>query len=1828
MSFQSFLRLSTVMAFSAACASASPAWTTGSTTGSGGFSPASGNLILGELPSAVSNGSAGAENTGGTDRLTDGLYAAGNGERYVMGSWGSLVYEFESASLVSGIHFYSQWNDTGRDRITIASIQAKDSNDEWQTIPNSAVNYDDGSFNCFAKFADTNGAPLVAATTGIKINFGEQGNGYVGYVEIEIIGRLSTVLELRNPITGSNEVTGTNAVEVALMPVVDNATQYQITVGEAAPSAGAWLAYTPGMIPAGAIDFAAPPTNGNVSLTAWFRTGPDDDDPLPCPGSIYYTTESPTLVLRDITLMLGKSGTRELTPFALDAGSSDPYGIVSLSVSPASVSSVGTVEATVRAVNAAGNVSTATAEVAVIPFAESGIGTGDAADPLPHGYFTRLLHLGTNFNDEWIASSATGGVDGDQLSAFGGQANQHPFDGLVYEGVFGANTLDGNLAWTLMDCPDPGGRWEPSPNREDYIKYWHIYINLPGKDERTVYFRHYNDDGLRVWNNGVLMVSHGGAGGEYATEGTLFPGMNSLTIKLQEGGGGDYMQLRITDANGNSFNDLTCQFTPYSFQLVDPVTGSRDYTSSNTLRVNGLPTLDDFAEYQITASEDASSLDDSGWGFYDYLNPPRNVTFPLPAAAPCEVTNVLWLRAMDAGVLATNKHVDTITYSTEAPTAVATNISIPIDTCEGTPITPAMIDNGSTGGESGIYTMTVTPPRITAPGNVTLTVTNNAGLAHSATVAVSASRWSDVYVSADGNDATGTGRPEYPWRTITRALAEVNDPGGTVYVDAGTYSAACGELFPLVVKSGVRVVGWAASGTPDRAGRVVDGGNTASSLFCFTNGVGNCVVRGLHLCDTTAGIAFVDASEATFEDVLFTQSSADFGSVGAIQIANSGTANASGCDFLGMQRIGAVWCSQDHYGYFNATNCLFSGNVNAYAAIAAPSGASFHINVDDSTFATNSGLNQKLHDGQAAACVYFWGAWGRNGSARLDHCRFLGNTGRALISASSAGINVRDSLFADNPVTHHIFNGYSTTFLVDNCTFVRCGGGFNGYVSDTYLRNCILCQAGVLTRSSSDMNDDPTRLRLQHVVLWETDTGLGYNEPGSHHVVVGNPWLENPGVAWDDPAFDAAPRPYSPAIDAGANSVAFNRHDLAGNPRVASNDGDDTATVDLGCFESLFHASPTPVFQIPAPGALYIFKGGTFTTPVSISPAADGPVTAAIAYGEGLAGPATLSFPDGAGPVDLTVGVDSDCTNRISRLVLSESGTSEGVGSSAVDVFPASNVVTLGGVTNFFLRDGATRNFTVSLAEQGLVASAQLPIVVNGPFGAGSNLAEWSGDAFIDVGEAGSSGHLAVTGGGGANTIEVAIGGGFVFAESGSDTVVLTVIGYPGHLYVDPETGVDTATGTLADPLRTVTFAIGELVAGDEVRLLPGEYTAAQETFPFMLAGISLAGCTAAGEPVATAGDCIVTGGDTADILAKVSGTDPVTIANLTLRESSGVALFVASTPTAVTNVVFTQTVQNKGVAGAIQLRDNASVTATGCVFTNMTRFGVVFMEHYVLNNQHVFTAKRCLFADNDSECATIAGGMNVNLYVTLEDCTFRNNAVTPSDSQYSDSYRGQVLFGRNGPSLVARRCRFLGGSEGAVFGINYFNNNNGAPATCVIDDCLFAGNDAPAGVFHGYASWPHVRNCTFVGNTGGYNGRNIHPTFYNSIIRDGTLSFVPPDGQMDIQPGTELFLNDTLLWNVEEGRGYATNSSANVMLADPALKNVAVAWDDPAFNARPSSASPAIDAGNNAHGCSELDLDGNPRLWIGRAGAGEAVVDLGCYESGTIRVGTLLLMR
>ena len=117
---------------------------------------------------------------------------------------------------------------------------------------------------------------------------------------------------------------------------------------------------------------------------------------------------------------------------------------------------------------------------------------------------------------------------------------------------------NGQVSW--QKCPDDfiDGYIRILPNVDWSVTYSFATVHSP--DERKVEFRFDSDDQGKVWVNGIQVHAHTRT---YATDidrdiipVTLFPGKNSILIKVCEETRGSGFYLRVTDENGKPFDDL------------------------------------------------------------------------------------------------------------------------------------------------------------------------------------------------------------------------------------------------------------------------------------------------------------------------------------------------------------------------------------------------------------------------------------------------------------------------------------------------------------------------------------------------------------------------------------------------------------------------------------------------------------------------------------------------------------------------------------------------------------------------------------------------------------------------------------------------------------------------------------------------------------------------------------------------------------------------------------------------------------------------------------------------------------------------------------------------------------------------------------------------------------------------------------------------------------------------------------------------------------------------------------------------------------------------
>lgn len=178
------------------------------------------------------------------------------------------------------------------------------------------------------------------------------------------------------------------------------------------------------------------------------------------------------------------------------------------------------------------------------------------------GYIRDVLLLGDNYNARFTSNLD---VNYDHLAANGGQVAQVPSAGDSVN-IGGQTFIDGSPIWTSMHREGdvggvPGGAWFASEwgwplGVDNFIGYFHVYIISPNQRDARAILRH--DDEMRCWNNGALGFGRDGwdGGGEVTSDFTLLAGVNCMTFKLHEGGGGNYLAVRFTDRSNNQYSDL------------------------------------------------------------------------------------------------------------------------------------------------------------------------------------------------------------------------------------------------------------------------------------------------------------------------------------------------------------------------------------------------------------------------------------------------------------------------------------------------------------------------------------------------------------------------------------------------------------------------------------------------------------------------------------------------------------------------------------------------------------------------------------------------------------------------------------------------------------------------------------------------------------------------------------------------------------------------------------------------------------------------------------------------------------------------------------------------------------------------------------------------------------------------------------------------------------------------------------------------------------------------------------------------------------------------
>ena len=144
-------------------------------------------LLVSRLEKSV--GLSGSEGSKTYSTLIDGSAVQKNNrsETTCLSNNASLTYAFLDAYSVKEIRIYSTWADSGRDELSIASIQAVTSAGETKTLSPDSIKYSGDGCCARAVLKNSDDSILCSDVKKVIFNFGTQENGYVGYSELEVV---------------------------------------------------------------------------------------------------------------------------------------------------------------------------------------------------------------------------------------------------------------------------------------------------------------------------------------------------------------------------------------------------------------------------------------------------------------------------------------------------------------------------------------------------------------------------------------------------------------------------------------------------------------------------------------------------------------------------------------------------------------------------------------------------------------------------------------------------------------------------------------------------------------------------------------------------------------------------------------------------------------------------------------------------------------------------------------------------------------------------------------------------------------------------------------------------------------------------------------------------------------------------------------------------------------------------------------------------------------------------------------------------------------------------------------------------------------------------------------------------------------------------------------------------------------------------------------------------------------------------------------------------------------------------------------------------------
>jgi len=385
-----------------------------------------------------------------------------------------------------------------------------------------------------------------------------------------------------------------------------------------------------------------------------------------------------------------------------------------------------------------------------------------------------------------------------------------------------------------------------------------------------------------------------------------------------------------------------------------------------------------------------------------------------------------------------------------------------------------------------------------------------------------------VWVSTTGNDVTGTGSYDNPYRTIMKGLFEVGT-GETVGVMNGTYTE---NIIWEPSFEAVTIKGQSRANTilkPNGTTRVISMESVPSSIVGAT-------IESVTIQDGNqngGGIWFSGSAVLHLSNVLFyNNKSLNGGEAGGLYI-NGGRVVADNCEFSSNAVMFSGGAIEITAGTLEATNCVFRNNISTSSA-----GGALYADTSSHVF-----LSKCLFEGNSSSSTA--GAIYATGIMSLENCVFYGNS-----SSSSGG----------GAIFH-----YDGTMDMMNCTVatnetgsIFGGGLFTGGQSgrETNIVNCIFW-GNVSTGLYDDICEQAagtTNISYTDMSTWRTLNPLA---GGVGTVEVDPGFVGFPPADVSDLDLDGT----EPLVTEGGTKEGAPADDYAGDPR------NNSSYVSMGAFE-------------------------------------------------------------------------------------------------------------------------------------------------------------------------------------------------------------------------------------------------------------------------------------------------------------------------------------------------------------------------------------------------------------------------------------------------------------------------------------------------------------------------------------------------------------------------------------------------------------------------------------------------------------------------------------